>query len=170
MVNTNLNWDISLYSFMEIVNGNMGPGFKIPKLDLALFFPTNKRKWSLQSSFFESYFFRGGGKGRAVDKETKLIVLKKMLLNMETYGNFCHGFANDKNKFKLLDQKRIQESHGIQGQEWSKGLNWKDGKWSNQLILGDGSTLEPISYIWEVGHGVQMLPCGLLPLCRKSDI
>lgn len=74
MVNTNLNWGISLYSFMETVHGNVGTGFGIPKLDLALFFPTNKRKRSFQTSFFESYFFfRGGYKGKAV-QETKFIV------------------------------------------------------------------------------------------------
>lgn len=74
MVNTNLNWSVSLYSFMEIISGNMGTGFEIPKLDLAIFSPLIKGSDHCSLHFLRIFFFRGGGRGRAVPQETKFII------------------------------------------------------------------------------------------------
>lgn len=62
MVNTNLNWSVSLYSFMEIISGNMGTGFEIPKLDLAIFSPLIKGSDHCSLHFLR-IFFSGEGAG-----------------------------------------------------------------------------------------------------------
>lgn len=56
--------------------------------------------------FLRVLLFRGAGSTKRD---------KSHYINAFENGNFCQGFVKDKNKFKLLDQKRIQEPHGIQG-------------------------------------------------------
>lgn len=133
MVNTNLNWGVSLYSFMEIVNGNMVTRFEIPKLDLVLFFPSNERKWSLQSSFFESYFFQGMGQ---CTKRQNL--LYKWFWKCE----ILPGFANDKTNSTCLireEYKSLMESKGR-----NAGKGWIE-KMGNVLIGSSWVMYPPMS-------------------------
>lgn len=85
---------------------------KSPSLTLPCFSPLIKGSDHCSLHFLRVFFFQGRGRGKGSTQRDKI-----HRINAFENGNFCQGFANDKNKFKLLDQKRIQKSHGIQGQE-----------------------------------------------------
>lgn len=53
--------------------------------------------------------------------------------------NFYRDFADYTDRLELLHQKRIQEGHGIQGQEHSKGLKLGTEKVEDVSLAHPGS-------------------------------
>lgn len=110
-----------------------------PNLTLPCFSPLIKGSDHFRLHFLRVIFFLGEGTRERQYKRQNL--LYKCFWKWKL-PHFCCGIASDKNKFKLLDQKRIQESHGIQGHDGAK--DWTE-KMGNGLIGSSWVMCPPLS-------------------------